>query len=299
MSVANLQQQLFRANRNYRALARDSMLKAEAKYLPAVNVLSQQVPSVGSHEEYNWGDAVPRMAEFKGTRNMAALGVDGFVLENKEYDNGVWIRKKDLADDRLGIYNDRIRSLARMGVLLKLTLLRDLINNGFTTGLAYDGLSFFNNSHTLADSTSTNDNLITGALSLTNARAADEQLGQIKDSQGEQMGLSATHVIGDPSIRWTVIEVCRQSVLSTGEENVSVGWQPLIIPGLTAGYWAVADLSLEVKPFVLQEREALSFTMVMDPEDPDVFNRKLYKFGADWRGRAGYAYYELMVGSTG
>jgi phage major head subunit gpT-like protein len=307
MSVAGLQDQLFRANRNYRAVFREGFEAAEAKWRPAIDALAMPVSSSADTEEYNFGDAVPRMAEFKGARNMAALGVQGWTLQNVEYDNGIWILRKDLMNDRLGIYNPKIRDLATMGVLLKLTLIRDLFNNGFSSGYtSYDGEIFFSNSHPLADSSSTNDNLTTGALSMATFRAADLLLGAMKDSQGEDMGLAATTLIYERTNRYIAREIARQSLMldTTGTAAVTniVVDQPLQlleVPGLTAGYWGVADLGYAAKPFILQEREGLRLSQMVDPNNPEVFHNKRYAYGADWYGAAGYAWYELCVASTG
>jgi phage major head subunit gpT-like protein len=308
MSVAGLQDQLFRANRNYRAVFREGFEAAEAKWRPAIAALAQGITSGAETEEYNFGDAVPRMAEFKGERNMAALGVQGWTLQNVEYDNGIWILRKDLINDRLGIYNGRIRDLAKMGVLHQLTLIRDLFNNGFSSGYtSYDGEIFFSNSHPLADSSSTNDNLTTGALSMDTFRAADLMLGAMKDSQGEEMGLSGTTLVFERTNRYIAREIAKQSLMldTTGTAAVTnvVVEQPLQlleVPGLTAGYWGVGDLSYAgAKPFILQEREGLRLSKMIDPDNPEVFRNKRYAYGADWYGAAGYAWYEMLVASTG
>ncbi|MCA9667370.1 MAG: Mu-like prophage major head subunit gpT family protein [Myxococcales bacterium] len=299
MSVANIQTQLTRANRGYRAAFYEQLESTRARWDPIVNAVTMQVASTGSSEEYNFTDGVPRMAQFKGERNVSRLGVQGFTLTNVEYDNGIEIRRKDLMDDKLGLYMPRIRQLAEMGYLLKLQLIRDLINGGFTSN-GYDGTVFFGNSHPLADSSSVNDNLTTGALAEGTFEAALLLLAQMKDSYGEEMGLMATHLLYGSDNIVNAKTLLGQRTLATGEENRWFGAvTPVQIPGLTAGYWVLADLSKPLKPFVLQEREALSFTSVESADHPDVYNRKVFNYGADWRGAAGYAFHELMVGSTG
>ena len=301
MSVANVSQQLFRANRGYRAAFVQEMEAAEAQWMPAVNLLAMDVPSTGPIEEYNFSDAVPRMTEWKDERKISKLGVDGWTLKNVSYANGVEIDRDDLEDDKLGLYMPRIRELARQGVLHKFQLLRDLINNGATaTYTAWDGQVFFSNSHPLADSASTNDNFLTPVLAEASLQTALAQLSDMRDSQGEYMNLKGTHLIFGNDLQFTAKDILQQERQASGETNIMRGTlQPLHIPGLTSTNWAVADLSHSLKPFVLQNRRGITFTDVTNPDSPEVFMRKRFMYGADWRGAMGYAHYQLMVMSDG
>ena len=299
MSVAGLQDQLVRANNGYRAHFVEQLRKTEAEWMPLLSAITMEIPSMGPSEEHNFGEAAPKMTEWVGDREIGRLGLDGFTLKNKNYANGVEIDRNDLEDDRLGLYVPQIRAMAEEGTLSKVDLLRDLLNGAFAD-LCYDGQAFFANAHPLSDSSSTNDNLITGVLSNDNYRSACTQLRELKDSRGRYLRMAATHLIVGNDNEWTAKEILNQERLATGETNIARGTaQLLVLPGLTSTNWIVADLGKVLKPIIFQNRRGIQFTEVEDASSPEVFMRRFYQYGADWRGALGYALYQCMVGSEG
>lgn len=299
MSVAGLQKQLHKANNGYRAHFMEALLSTEATWQPIIDLLSMPVNSNGAIEEHNFATQSPRFSEWVGDRQMSALGVGGWTLKNRNYEGSVWIDRNDLEDDKLGLYTAQIRQLAQNGVLHQFDLIRDLLNANFST-TSYDGVAFFSNSHPLQDSASLNDNLTTGVLSNDAYRAACVLLREMKDSRGEYLNLNCTHLICGNDNEWVAREILKQNVLATGESNVAMGTaQVLIVPGLTSTNWMVADLGKMLKPFVLQKRRPLEFISVTDADSPEVFQRRKFMYGADYRGAVGNAFYQLMVGSVG
>jgi len=298
MSVAGLQARLVNANKGYRAHFMEELWAAEAQWNPILDALTMEQPSTGPSEDVNFSDGPPTMEEWTDERPMSTLGVKGWNLKNKDYANGVAIDRNDLEDDRLGLYNNSIRSMARMGVLKKVALLRDLINGGFSGSTYWDAVEFFSATH--PNSGNANTNLQTGALSAANFKAAVLKLEQMKDPNGEEMALTATHLIIPSGLKYTAKTIVGQEFLASGEKNINLNEVAVLrVPGLTANYWAVADLSWSLKPFIFQNRRGIQFTEVTDATSDAVFHRRKYKYGADWRGRVGYAHYQFMVGSTG
>lgn len=299
MSVVGLQKQLHKANNGYRAHFIEALMSTEAIWNPMISALSMPVDSTGAIEEHNFATQSPRFSEWTGSRTEEALGVDGWTLKNRNYEASVWIDRNDLEDDKLGLYTAQIRQLAQNGVLHKFDLIRDLLNANFVTE-SYDGVSFFNDSHPLQDSASVNDNLTTGTLSNDAYRTACIMLRNMLDSRGENLNLHCTHLICGPDNEWVAKEILHQNVLSTGETNIALGTaQVMVIPGLTTTNWMVADLGQMLKPFVLQNRRPLEFVSVTDADSPQVYDRRKYRYGADYRGAVGNAFYQLMVGSVG
>lgn len=298
MSVTGLQDQLVKANRSYRAHFLEAAIAGQAKFGPVIDTLCQMEPSTGPGNEYNFGDATPVMVEMEDERPLVPLGVKGWSLDNVTYVNGVSIKVEDFMDDRLGIHRAQISNLAT-GYWWKLIgLLRGLINGGFAA-LHYDGVAFFSASH--PNNTFTNDNLATGGLSEANLKLAVTKLRDMRATNGEYLQLAPTHLVYGNDNEWVARDILMQSIQATGEQNMmmGLGLRGIQIPGLATGRWAVMDLSWATKPFIKQDREALSFTEVTAPDSHDVFSRRLFKYGATYRGALGYGHYQFAVGSTG
>lgn len=301
MSVAGLTTQLTRANRTYRAHFLDAAEKARAQYEPIISALCMREMSSGPGNDYNFGDAVATMQVWDQDRPIVPIGAKGFQLENVNYANGVEIDRNDFDDDRVSVFVNQIRNLPVAFWWLLMSRLRTLFNAGFTA-THYDGVAFFSDSH--PNDGNTNDNLSTDILDEAALMAAITQLRNMKTTNGEYMNLNPTHLIYGNDLEWVARDLLKQTVQATGETNVIAQQfqiQPLQIPGITTARWGVADLSWNTKPFIKQERSGPgpAFTGVTNPEAPDVYHRRKFHFGADWRGAMGYGHYQFIVGSTG
>lgn len=299
MSVAGYQAKLAEANKTYRALFFQALEFEMAKADALASALAMVVQSSGSSEKYNFSDAVPPMKEWLDERPISRLAVQNFEVINRRYANGVEVDSDDLADDKLGLLAPRIQNLAKAAAAHKLSLFRILMNTAFTTGLAYDGVSFFNASHPRS-SGGVQDNLQTGALDSPNYQAATTKLEVITDEEGEFLESEVTHLIVGPENRYTALELVENERDSSGATNVTRGSAEVIVmKGLTSGYWFVADLSKPIKPFVWQDRDPVRFDAQDNPADEERFMRNKARWGATYRGAAGLAMWQLMVGSVG
>ena len=54
-----------------------------------------------------------------------------------------------------------------------------------------------------------------------------------------------------------------------------------------------------VKPFIVQMRKRPTFVQQIGSDNDDVFNRRLFKFGAEARATGVYGFWQLSYGSTG
>lgn len=63
--------------------------------------------------------------------------------------------------------------------------------------------------------------------------------------------------------------------------------------------WFLADLSPQrrLKPLILQMRKAWEFTGLDSPDDPNVFMRKEFIYGADARMNVGFGFWQMIYGS--
>ncbi len=68
-------------------------------------------------------------------------------------------------------------------------------------------------------------------------------------------------------------------------------------PGGGTAPWFLIDDSKAVKPIIFQERQKMLFRAMDDPNNPEVFNRNVYKYGIDYRANVGYGFWQFAVRS--
>lgn len=290
---------LAQANKGFRALFFQALEQEASLVDKIIGALAMQVQSTGTSEEYKFADTYPKMEEWKAERPMQQLGVESFALTNVTYANGIQVFREEFEDDKLGLVAPRIQALAVEAARHRLELMETLINNAFS-GTGYDGVAFFSASHPRKDGGSNQNNLGSGALSASNYEAAMVKLHSIKDNQGRLLRNRVSHLICGVDNEVNALEILQAERGSSGSTNVLRGSaQLLVVPGLTTGYWAVADLSKPLKPLVWQTRRAVEFAALDSLTDEEVFKRRILRWGADYRGVAGYGFWQLMVGSTG
>lgn len=71
----------------------------------------------------------------------------------------------------------------------------------------------------------------------------------------------------------------------------------VIIDGAYAGQpWFLLDVSRSLKPLVYQERKKPQFVAMDNPNDEQVFTKKLLRYGVDLRSNAGYGFWQMAIG---
>lgn len=169
----------------------------------------------------------------------------------------------------------------------------DVINNGFTN-TGYDGTSLFANDHPLADSTAVGDNLITGAISDTNVKAALTKLRGTVDEAGLKIGLVADVLFAAADKEWDAYTIVRSSGPAgdlSNDANVLPKLRPVILDYLTDGYWGVADTSADHLMFKWRDKPIFDSQPIPKTVDHFMFGYSRFDEGyVNWRG---------VVGSTG
>lgn len=201
-------------------------------------------------------------------------------------------------------------AMARAG---RAKLEKDAMNplvHGFVTnghGVAgdtaiYDGQALFSNSHPLLDSTSTGDNLTTGALTDANLKAALQLMRQTLDEAGNLIGLIPKKLIIPPALEDTARRLLHSALIpgsannDTNEFLRSSGLEIVVMDYLSA-----AAGGSDTAWYLQATSHELNFFWRIRPEfkweeDFDSFVAKYrgymrYSYGvSDWRG---------LIGSTG
>jgi phage major head subunit gpT-like protein len=131
--------------------------------------------------------------------------------------------------------------------------------------------------------------------------AALTVMTSLKNDQGRPLNVSPTILLVPPALRETANVLMTSDRLEDGKPNPYKGMFKVVVwPQLTsATAWFLIDGSKPLMPFLYQERKAPTLVAQDSPDSPDVFNLAVYKYSVEARGNAGYAFWQLVYGSTG
>jgi len=294
---------LIAAAKNYRRLFYEAIEQTPMLERALVQLLAMDVPSTGDTESYNWLGEVPGMREWVGDRVFKDLEGYEFSIKNKKWEASISVPAETIEDDKFAIVRPRIQGLAESYWRKAWALTLSLITAAKTT-TAYDGKYFAASNHADGDS-GTLINLTTDLLDKDAYFAARVRMQNLKDDQGNTLGIRPTHMLVCAALEQTGLEIVRDRD-SYGADNVwARSVQVVVVPGIDAGgntadkTWALVDLSKPIKPFINQIRRAPRFTALENPSDPFVFMRDEYAYGADYRGNCGVALWQLFQLSDG
>lgn len=303
MGILN-QSRLTAASKTFRAMFFAALEKGNADLQSLISLLAMEVTSTGDSEEYDWMGDVPSMEEWINDRPLQSLRANGFILKNKKFVNGLSVKRETLEDDKLGLVQPRIQTLAMKALQHKWELLLSLLNTGKST-LCYDGLYFFAENHSEGDSGS-QANLTTDVFDVDAYFAACLRMRGLKNDKGKLLYMRPTHLLVCPTLEADAREILQASVNASGASNIWAGHtQLVVVDGLDINgdgnekCWAVMDASKPVKPLIQQNREPVSFDAMDSADSPNVFMRDEFHYGAHYRGNAGYAYWQCIQASDG
>jgi len=258
------------------------------------------VPSTTKQEEYKWLGNFPGFREWIGDRVIKDLAVDGFIIKNRDFEVTVSVDRNDIEDDTIGIYKPMIQQLGESARQHPDELLFDLLINGFTN-LCFDGKPFFAPDHPNGDKAAWS-NFGTPVLAQAAYEAARAQMMALVNDEGRPLKIIPSMLIVPPQLEATAKTLLRADKTANGATNI---WKDsadiLIVPELAANptYWFLAALNRAAKPLIFQKRRKAEFVALQSSTDENVFYRKQYVYGADYRGNAGYGLPHLMYGSDG
>lgn len=296
----------------------DFLYKLEDSGPDPLMILAEEMTSTHSSEKHVFLGDVPQMEEWKADRRMATLMAHGFDITNQDWATGVVIHRNEILDDQLGKVTSRIAGLAQKASRHRGDLMMKSLINGFSgtafpetgAGLAFDSALFFSASHTLEGGPSQSNTL--GALALNDAglEAADIRLSSFRTWDGKDpLDLNGTHLVVGPSLYPTAIKLTTNGLIinsagtaASDNKYISGRYSVVRSPRLTgayAGYWFLADLSKPTKPFIFQNREAITTAMQADWSSADFFKRGQINFGVQARYGLGAWDWRTIVGSTG
>lgn len=273
--------------------------------------IAMKVTSTTASNDYKWLSKFPKMRRWIGEKHVKSLEAFKYVVVNEDFEATVEVERNDIEDDNLGIYAPAAQGAGESSKQLPDEIIFELVNGGFT-GLCFDGQYFFDVDHPvrnpatgLAASVSNHGvaalTIATQAAAMASIGAARTAMRKFKDDEGRSLNVIPNVLLVPPALEDIANALNTADRFEDGKSNLYKGMFTVIVDGrLTSDTaWFLLDTTKSVKPFVYQERKAPVFVSQTDMNANDVFNRKVYKFGAEARAAGGYAFWQLGYGSTG
>lgn len=266
--------------------------------------LALRTNSTGSDEEYHWLGAVPGLKELVGEIQIQNLLRHGFTIKNREWEDTVGIKRKDIERDRLGIYTPLIQAMAEAAAYQPGELVASLLVDGFSTP-DYTGSNFFTTGKKAHAKATAFDTIVGNKkFSQTNFRLARKLLVGRLNAEKRAMRLGKDLVlVVSPTYQSEALEVTMADKFGT-TTNVDRGTaRTLVLPELLAlnaeHHWFLIEAGNAMKAFIVQKEVEPQQAMVTDPNDSHVVKFQEFIYQVYARHNAGYGLPELAVGSTG
>jgi phage major head subunit gpT-like protein len=256
--------------------------------------IASEMPSTTDRESYNWLGAIPAMSEWKDVRQLNDLRDWDYTLVNKHWEATLQVDRDALSDDKYGMIKSRIRSLAR-AYLKKVTAeVFSQLDDGETL-TAFDGSAFFADTRVIGASANI-DNLLSGAYSAsaTEVRsglaAAVSSMRNFQDDQGNPMNLMPDTVVCGPEMEILIKEALLPGVAGTRRPEMDYVKTIVVSPWIDLDQtdWYCLCTSEEVKPVILQNRQAPEFVSLDDPKGERAFIKRQFLYGVDARFVTGF-----------
>ncbi len=265
------------------------------------------VDSTFQDETYPIGAFTATFHEWLGDRVLQDVALYLKRVPNRDFEGTIQIPRNSILDDRLGVYDIAIRELGVQASAHPWKLaVNELMVNGFDSGHAgFDGVPFFSAAHTWKGGYETaQSNTSTAAL------AKQAVIDGIASMLGRKLPSS------EPADAYPDVFICgpdnwvEARTLFLNERDQYGASNPLyklfkeenilVEPRVPAKYWAMLDTTKVVKPILFQRRQPPQLIAQVDPStSEEVFMRKRFLYGVDWRGEIAALAWWLAYGSTG
>ena len=271
--------------------------KAFESQKPSYERVATVVPSTTDAETYAWLGDLPGMREWIGDREIQNISGSDYTIKNKDFELTVGVNRNAIEDDKIGLYNPSIQMLGEAAALHPDELVYALLADGFNAK-CYDGKAFFSADHVVGEKTVSNK--ITDKLSLESYITARAMMRGLKNSKDRPLGLVPDLLVVPPALEGKAREILVAEYIN-GTKNTMMGTAEIHVePRLTSDEaWFLLDTKRPIKPLIYQQRKKAKFVSITDETSDNVFNRKLYIYGADSRGNAGFGFWQMAVGSDG
>lgn len=278
---------------------------------PMWQKIAMRVTSTTKQNDYAWLSKFPKMRKWIGEKNIKALEASKYSIVNDDFEATVEVHRNDIEDDNLGIYGPQAQMAGESARDLPDDIVFDLVNGAFATK-CYDNQYFFDTDHPVRNPETGEDesvsNKLTKKLDASTLAKAQGSLGAaltairtFKDDEGRPLAIQPNVLLVPPALVDTANLLMTVDRLEDGKPNPYKGQLEVVSSGRLTdpNAWFVLDTRQAVKPFIYQLRKAPVFVSQTNMDSDDVFNKALFKFGAEARAAGGYGFWQLAVGSDG
>lgn len=286
----------------------NNALKTEG---PMWDKIAMRIMSSTKQNDYAWLSKFPKMRKWLGEKNVKALEAMQYTISNDDWEATIEVHRNDIEDDNLGIYGPQARMAGESARDLPDDIVFDLVNNGFSN-LCFDGQPFFDSDHPVRNPATGEDesvsNMLDKALDASTLAKAQGSLGaaltqirRFKDDEGRPLDIKPNILMVPAGLVETANVLMMNDRLEDGKPNPYKGMFEVVYSGRLKSdtAWFLLDATKAVRPFIYQQRKAPVFVSQTNMDSDDVFNKALYKFGAEARAAGGYGFWQMAVGSTG
>ena len=298
-------------------VAFDTIFQQLFKDTPSIwQNIASRLPSSGPSTVHAWLTALPNMRKWIGDRQILNLATEAQTIVNENFEETVRVKRNDIEDDQLGIYNSLFSELGRAAKRWPDQLVVAALRAGITA-IGYDGVPFFSASHPLdhrVAGSAVQTNLHTSmALNATNYSYVRSVMMSLLDINGTPMELMPNLLVVPPQLEGAGkqvlnAEIVGQQVVLTGPTYGAAGVSNvfmnsaslLVLPQLAVDptTWYLLDTTRGIKPFIFQERKSPRMVYLNAETDANVFFRGDFLYGVDARGAAGYALWQMAARAT-
>jgi len=272
--------------------------KALTEVEPLYNNVATVTTSTTDTETYAWLGDIPGMREWVGDREIQNLSGSDYSIKNKPFELTVGVPREVVEDDKLGLYNTSVQMLGQSAAVHPDELIFALLASGFTSK-CYDGETFFADGHKVGKKTTSNKG--TDKLSLEAYIAARSAMMSQTNSKGRALAIVPDLLVVPPALEAAARDILVADYIN-GTRNTMQGTAKLLVVPQLAGKdtaWYLLATSRPVKPLIFQERTKPQFVSMTAETDENVFYAKKFVYGVDYRGNAGFGFWQMAYGSDG
>lgn len=265
---------------------------------PLYTEVATVTPSTTDAETYAWLGDIPGMREWIGDREVQNLSASDYTIKNKDFELTIGIDRNAIGDDKIGLFNPSIEMLGQSAAMHPDKLVFSLLKNGFNEK-CFDGKAFFSSEHMIGKSKVSNKG--TAKLSLDAYVAARAGMMSLTNSKGEPLDLIPNRLVVPPALEKAALDITEADFINGTRNTMKGTAKPLVVPQLAGSdtAWFLLCTTRPIKPLIYQQRKKVKFVSKTNETDDNVFMSKTFLYGADFRGNAGFGFWQMAYGSDG
>lgn len=256
------------------------------------------VPSSTAETNYKWLGQIPSMKLWVGERELQNISAYDYTIKNEHFEMSVEVDRDSIEDDQYGMFAPMFSAMGENAAIFPDELCFGVLKDGFEK-LCYDGKPFFASDHKSGDEFYSN--LGHAKLSVESYMAARTSIMSVKGDQGKSLKLVPNLLVVSPANE-SIGKLILEADQINGTTNTLKGTAELHVePELSnkPDAWYLLCTNRYLKPIIFQNRKAIKLKSFMNENDPNVFMRNKFVWGADGRCNAGYGLWQMAYGSDG